>query len=915
MAMRQAPDGKTTFLFTDIEGSTRKWELHADAMKTALERHDAILSEEIRNAGGSVFKTVGDAFCAAFGAPGDAAKAAEAFQRRLAAEKWGATGEILVRCAVHTGAAVERGGDYFGPTLNRVARILSTGYGGQVLFSSASAGALGAKEALLDLGEHRLKDLERPENIFQLDIKGLKRKFPPLKSLNRFSHNLPVQHTTFIGRVKEKERIKQLLVENSIVTLKGFGGCGKTRLSLQACAELFDRFPDGIFFLELNTLTSKAEILDRLCEILEVQPGADSQPLARLLRHLRARKLLLVFDNCEHLVDAAAELVGAIAAGAPEVRLLATTRESLRLDGETVLELHPLSTEPGKEGRGPSESVLLFLDRIRKTRELRDEDLGLIERVCRELDGIPLAIELAAGLTATMPLGEIARRLDERFSLLRSGKRGAPLQHRTLRAAIDWSYDRLDEPEKKLLRLVSALKWEWTLEACEKAAAAAGLDEGEIVHLHGALVEKSLIVPKDAGRFHLLETVREYAAEKLRDSGELPAALAGITGYYLALAEKTSARLFGDHFEAMRIFREEYSNFLGVADALESSAYALSPETLARLVSALYEYWQAAGMDGEAAERFEACLKKTGLSDKLRAELLMKRARNLNTLGFYGDAGKASLEAQALSAGFPALRAWAHLTAGVSFFYQGDMPKAQAQYETARELFKNSGDKIGLAGILTNLGGLYTDTGELDRVEPLLLRACELYREAGDSRRLAYAITNLGNLYLARKDPAKAETKFREAISHIEKNGWFWLVDLGYTQLGGMAEERGDFEAALSCYARALAGVLKTQCLGPCAECLKRTAFPLFKLGRKYECGALLGAAAVIEKVLNEKETGLFLVQWLESRKEAASPPDTKLSSGFEHGLELKFKDLSAFLGKLERKGHPASPHCGKAVK
>ncbi|MDD2716363.1 MAG: adenylate/guanylate cyclase domain-containing protein [Candidatus Wallbacteria bacterium] len=897
----QAENGKLTFLFTDIEGSTRKWEQHPEAMKTALELHDSILSEEIKGSDGNVFKTVGDAFCATFKSPIHAARAAESFQKRLAGESWGETGEIRVRCAIHSGPAVERSGDYFGPTVNRVARILATGHGGQVLLSSTSAVSLESETDLISLGEHRLKDLEKPEQIYQLSSKGLKHDFPPLKSLNRFQHNLPVQHTSFIGRTEEKEKIRQLFSENCIVTLKGFGGCGKTRLALHSAAEMFDRFPDGIFFAELNTLNSKQEILDRLCEIFNLQIQKNVPELNQIIRHLKELKLLLIFDNCEHLIDAAAEVISSIAAGASAVRLMATSRESLRIDGECIVEILPLATASGQAESEPAESVLLFMDRFQKKKELIDRDQELIERICSKLDGIPLAIELAAGLTSSLPLSEIAARLDERFSLLKSGKRGAPLQHRTLRAAIDWSYDRLSDPEKMLLRMVSALKCEWVLESVERIACSAGSRSDEVLHLHSSLVEKSLILPLQDGRFHLLETVREYAKEKLLESGEMPFVFKCISEHYLALAETTSLRIFGDHRTAVKTFRAESCNFLAVADELDSHHDQSSAEQLARLILALYEYWHTTGMELEASARFKLALnKREQLPEQMLAELLMKRARNLNSLGLYEEGEKTSLESIAISEGkFPVLCAWAHLTAGVSYILRKDYVNAKKHYEISRPLFEASGDLIGLAGILGNLGGLFTETGELEPVEKLLLRSCEIYRQAGESRRLAFAIVNLGDLYLARNDLLKAEQKYREAIAQLEQNGWHGHLDIGYGQLGKLAELKGEHATALSCFITSLKSILHNQCPLICSEYLQKSAYSLLKLGRIYECGVLLGVAAAAEKSMFGTEIEPFVEKWLQSRGEKSDSIDG-LRKGFDYGLGLRLKDVEGFLEKQQ---------------
>ncbi|MDD5090226.1 MAG: adenylate/guanylate cyclase domain-containing protein [Candidatus Wallbacteria bacterium] len=891
--------GPLAFLFTDIEGSTRKWEQHPQAMKIALELHDEILAQEIRCAGGKVFKTVGDAFCAVFGTPEGAVTAAESIQLRISKANWGETGELKVRCAVHCGPAIERDNDYFGPTLNRVARILSTGHGGQILLSQAAAQGLECvRSSLSDLGEHRLKDLERPERISQLNVCGLEQKFQPLKSLSEFRHNLPQYHTSFIGRQSEITRIRELLEGNGIVTLKGFGGCGKTRLALQTAADLLDCFSDGVWLLSLNTLSTGQEITDQLAAVLDVSVPRGQQPLDFIVRFLRQRKLLLIFDNCEHLIDDAAGIIASVAAGAPGVRLIATSRESLRIDGESVIEIPPFATSD-QACVGPPESVLLFLSRMRQPQPATDQDLKLIAGICRRLDGIPLAIELAAGLTFSLPLPVIAERLDQRFSLLAAGKRGAPLQHKTLRAAIDWSYDRLAADEQRLLRLVSVLKWEWTIESCEKIAAVSGFDRASFLQGHSSLVEKSLIMPREEySRFYLLETVREYAGELLRESGEQAHAFDMTAHFYLDLAEKTSSSLFGDHFRAMEIFTGEHMNLSAVCDGLEAEGDAEHTAILARIICAMYEYWQAASLDGEADARFKRILtKKKLLAKEKLAWVLANRARNLNSLGFYEQAENAALEAYNLASGCnDQAAAWAKLTHGVSLVYRGRHADALEQYVVSRELFEKTDDRLGLASVIGNIGGVYIETGRLNEAEPMLVQAGELYRQAGDFRRLAYVMANIGQIFMLRDELEKASLQFRDTIAHLEKHGWSCFVDLGYTQLAVIATHKGDHQSALSYSLSALKAVLRTQTLGVCARCLTETAEIMFRVHRESDAAVLLGAAATVEELLNTTAPQVFFERCLERFAPEDKPCSVEVRSAFESGRELRLSDILHFL-------------------
>src|SRR5215218_1013900 len=456
--MNGPPTGTVTFLFTDIEGSTKMWESHLQAMQGALARHDEILRRLIQDRGGYVFKTVGDAFCCAFSTAPDALETALAVQRALSGEEWEATGPFRVRMALHTGAAEERDDDYLGPPVNRVARLLSAAHGGQVLLSLPTQelvrDQLPSGTGLRDLGEYRLKDLFRPERVFQLSAPGLPVEFPSLRTLDAYRNNLPLQPTPLIGREKEVAEVRDLLRGKAmrLLTLTGPGGTGKTRLALQAAADLLDDFPDGTFFVPLATLTEAQLFFSAVAETLGVRETGE-QPLKETVKdYLGQRRLLLVLDNFEQVLEAAAavsELVG----GAPGLKVLATSRTSLRLYGEHEFPVPPLALPdlerpPPLERLTHYEAVGLFVERAKAVKpdfKITNESAPAVAEICVRLDGLPLAIELAAARIKMLPPRAMLQRLTSRLKLLTGGARDLPERQRTLRATIEWSHALLEK--------------------------------------------------------------------------------------------------------------------------------------------------------------------------------------------------------------------------------------------------------------------------------------------------------------------------------------------------------------------------------------------------------------------------------------------------------------------------------------
>jgi predicted ATPase/class 3 adenylate cyclase len=519
-----APSGVVTFLFTDVEGSTRRWEADAEGMRAALAAHDEVLRQAIEAQGGWLFKHTGDGVCAAFASPRSAVDAAVAAQRAL---------ELPVRMGIATGEAELRGGDYFGAVLNRAARVMAAGHGGQILLAESTAGLLSGVD-LVDLGPRRLRDLPTAVGVFQIRAAGLRTDFPPLRALDASPGNLRPAVTSFIGRESEVAEVQAAAKAHRLVTLTGVGGVGKTRLALEVAARLADEFPDGVWFFDLAAVVDPAAVPDAVAAVLGIiqQPGksvADSVAAA-----LEGRVRLLVFDNCEHVVDSAADLVEAILAASATVTILATSREGVGVSDEQLWRVPSLDVNSGTG----SAAVNLFVDRAHSVVSgfslAQPGEADAVVEICRRLDGIPLAIELAASRMASMTASEVRDRLDQRFRLLVGSRRGLA-RHQPLRHAVAWSYDLLDDAEKVLLGRCSVFAGGFDLQSACTVAGPADSDDFATLDLLDALVRKSLLVAdRSSGRtrFSMLETIRQFAEEQLTARGEASEIRAAHSRYF-----------------------------------------------------------------------------------------------------------------------------------------------------------------------------------------------------------------------------------------------------------------------------------------------------------------------------------------------------------------------------------------------
>jgi predicted ATPase/class 3 adenylate cyclase len=586
------PTGTVTFLFTDLEGSTRLWEDHPEAMKDALARHDAILRDSVAEHDGHVVKMTGDGIHAVFATAHDALDAAVAMQRGLALESFDEMGPLRVRMGVHTCETELRDGDYYGGEVNRAARLMSVAHGGQIVVSSVTSALVrdGSFE-LVDLGEQQLRDLQSPERVFQVTHPELPGEFPPLRTLDAFPGNLPLQVTEFVGRDEELVEVAKLLGRSRVVTLTGAGGVGKTRLAIQAAAEAVPHYADGAWFVDLATIDDDTFVPTAIATTMglpEYRQGTREEALAGALAR---RDALVVLDNCEHVVDMVARLVELVVHRCPAVTVLATSQEGLGVEGEATFVVRPLREH---------DAVRLFVERAEAARHdfvVTAENAAPVAELCQRLDGIPLAIELAAARVASMSPAAILERIDERFRLLGQGRRTARRRHQTLRAAVDWSYGLLSDQEQRVFERLAVFAGSFTLDAAEAIISDDDVDALDVLDLVSSLVAKSMVQldeQLDIDRYRLLETMRDYGSERLAQRGDLDRIQRQHAAYYLALADQAAPHFVGaDDIRWLQLVSDEHPNFRAaltyVRDTDDRSAYL-------QLACALGPFWRLTGL-------------------------------------------------------------------------------------------------------------------------------------------------------------------------------------------------------------------------------------------------------------------------------------------------------------------------------
>jgi predicted ATPase/class 3 adenylate cyclase len=818
------PTGTLTFLFTDIEGSTKLWENDAPAMQAALTRHDKLLRWAIEEHGGYVFKTVGDAFCAAFPTGPDALEAALDTQRRLLSSEWEQTGPLKVRMAMHTGAAEERDGDYFGPPVNRVARLLSAAHGGQVLLSLPTQelvrDQLPGGTSLRDLGEHRLKDLFRPERVFQVLAPELPSEFPPLRTLEAYRNNLPLQPTPLVGREKEVSEVRNLMrgEETRLLTLTGPGGTGKTRLALQAAADLLDDFSNGAFLVPLATLTQAELLLPTVAETLGVRETGE-QPLDETLKaYLHERRLLLLLDNFEQVLGAAPTVTGLLA-GAPGLKVLATSRAPLGLYGEQEYAVPPLSVPdvrhlPDLKTLSQYEAVRLFIERAKSGKvdfEVTDENAPAVAEICVRLDGLPLAIELAAARIKMLPPKAMLQRLTSRLKFLTGGARDLPERQRTLRATIEWSFALLDEGEQLLFGRLAVFSGGRTLEAIEAICDAEGDLPVDAFEGVSSLLDKSLLRqeegPNGEPRFVMLETVHEFAREKLEESAEAEEIKRAHAEYFLTLAEEAYPELRGpDQLEWLERLEAEHDNMRA---ALSWAMERKEAELVLRLGSTLSWLWSVRGYHSEGRRWLEEALAMDGRgSPEVRAMALAGAGVLASEQGDLDRAKEACEEGLELLANEASEASEAKLNLlaflGWVAWQREEHDKATELFEEGLALSREMNDPWWLANSLSNLATVSHSQGDSERATELYAESMDLFREQGDKQSLTYCLTNLAMVACSQGDLRRAAQLTEESVALQRELGARGDVALGLCNLGWIALLQDDLGRAADLYRESL---------------------------------------------------------------------------------------------------------------
>ena len=823
--------GTFAFLFTDIEGSTGLWEREPERMRFALARHDELTQTAVELHHGTVVKMMGDGVHAAFQDPLNAVEAT--LQLQLAIRDPRTTGGVMlsVRSGVHMGVVERRNNDFFGSTVNRTARIMAAAHGSQILLSQAVSDSihkrLPATVALRDLGRVRLRDLSTPEHIYQLVHPLLRQQFPALRSLASTPNNLPQRISSFVGRERELSEVKSLITQNRLVTLLGTGGIGKTRVALQVAADMLDFYPDGVWVVELGSISDPLLVPTSVAQVLGVQEQVGKSLTQTLCDHLKSRCLLLVLDTCEHVVITSGELAAALLSEAPNNRILVTSREPLNIDGEQRVPLPPLSL-PDLSARSDSgtraEAVQLFVERARLQQPgfvLRERQASVVAAICSRLDGIPLALELAAARISSLSLDEINLRLDDRFKLLAGGTRGTLPRQQTLRGTLDWSYELLTREEQVVLRRLAVFAGSFTVEAASFIAGDKATDELATIDLLSQLVARSLVVAdvNDVGtRYRLLDTTRAYSLEKLDEADESGRILRRHAQYFrdrfrhasedwLKLSDTNWNGVYLPERDNVRAaldwaFASQGDKRIGIVLAANSGpawlVWSLHSEGLQRLETAVGPF------DSETPEKSQARLwlwvgvlrRFTDPVQSIRAlrrsVALYKKIGDSFGLGYslmrLGDGlarmGRLKPAQQALDAAMPllqrvgvprALGPYFHVSGFVKKL-AGDLPSARSYYERALSLYRAAGAERAALEMSGNLADTNWALGELDAALAGFRETIGLMRTSNRATKgsLGVNLTNLAGVLTERGELNEALTVAREGLRLRKETGYVW---------------------------------------------------------------------------------------------------------------------------------------------
>ncbi len=878
--MSTLPTGTVTFFFSDIEGSTRLIQQLGERYPQALLAHHALLRDALAANGGHELRTEGDSFFIVFDSALQACAGAAAAQKALQAHEWPDGGAVRVRIGLHTGEATLVGNEYLGLDVHRAARVASAGHGGQVLVSETTRAlvdhALPRGLTLKDLGVHRLKDLARPERLYQLTVEGLPADFPPLKTLEATPNNLPTQLTSFIGRDDQLREATKLLARSRLLTLTGPGGTGKTRLSLEIAANVLDQFPDGVYFVPLSAIHDPDLVPSAIAQALTVSTTGSRRPIEALLDHLREKQTLLVLDNFEQVLQAA-PIATQLLEGSVGLRVLVSSRAVLHVSGEQEFPVPPLALPdlkalPGLAALSQFEAVRLFIERavaVKPDFQATNENAPAIAGICERVDGLPLAIELAAARVKLFSPSALLSRLEKSLSALGSGARDSPARQQTLRGAILWSYDMLDAGGRRLLARFSVFARGGNLEQLEPVCGPAEDVGGEVVEALDRLADQSLLrrLPDfDEPRFLMLQTIRDFASERLEESAEAQLIRDRHLKAFIALAQQAQPHLFGPRRkEWLDRLEEDHDNF---RTALEWAVASGNAQQAMSLSGSFWRFWQ------------------------MRGHLHEGRARMEQVLAMPNSHAFAPERLQALEA------------AGGLAYWQADMDVAQGFYDECLELTRRMGDQRAIANAIYNAAFpmIVSRTG-LARARLLLEEALPVFRELSDEGGVARTLWGLGNAGYFEKDYVAAKPPLEEAQALFRRLDDRFMLGWSTHTLGLVAVKNEDVEAARKYFADALRLFIEAQDVSGITLQLDNLSVVARKEGDLVRATRLAAAAVTQQAVTGTSLGGLLGYQEGRTGREGLNEPDAV--KAWAEGKALTLEEAIAYA--LDPKALPAS--------
>lgn len=776
------PVGTVTLVFTDIEGSTRLLDELGDAYAQLLADHHRIVSSAAEGHGGRRVDAAGDGLFYAFHTARGALAAAVEAQRALSEHAWPGGAQVAVRMGIHSGEPISAATGYVGIDVHRASRICSAGHGGQVLVSDAArsliGGGLPEGVTLRDLGEHRLRGLANPERIFQAVGEGLRADFPPVRSLETLPNNLPRQLSSFVGRDQEISEAEERLRGVTTLTLTGPGGVGKTRLALEIGAHLVDAYEGGVWLVELASVSEGDLVTDAIAAALGVKQRPGVELRQALVEAVAAKPTLLVLDNCEHLLDAVVATADNLLRHCPKLQLLATSREALGLPGESLMPVPSMSIPAGTAADdlvalAECDAVRLFVDRARAVLPsfvVDQENIAAIAQICRRLDGIPLAVELAAARIRSLPPYQIAARLDDRFRLLTGGARTSLPRHRTLRATFDWSFELLSRAEQELVPRLSVFAGSFSLEAAEAICSGGAVTSADMLDLLSRLIDRSLLqreAETSEARYRMLETIREYAQERLGESGEAEEYHRRHAEWFTALVERARPAFFSGPVQpawVARLARDDDNLRAALRWANDDPRGADAELTL---VSGLWRFWEVRGELTEGSAWLARALARVG------GEVSPRRASALTG-------------------------------AGVLAAQRGDYDAAAAFHDASLLLHRELGNPMGVAAACSNSASVAAERGDLVRARQLFGEAIQLAREAGDTHSMAFSLVNLADVVARQEHAEEADSFYAESIETFRSLGDEFGTAHAMASLAQAARRRGDRATARRQYRAAL---------------------------------------------------------------------------------------------------------------